>query len=110
MCNVYSFSGFAKILIKNQIKFSFRDFLNDEKVDALIQTLINKTCNENSYTGAGIARSCFIDFKGDCAIKVDKSFYVDYSDECARDEYNDMLYWDNKRDEWEDGGTTTLPV
>ena len=43
MCNVYSFSGFAKILLKHNIQFSIRDFLNDEKVDLLIQQVVNKT-------------------------------------------------------------------
>ena len=103
MCNVYSFSGFAKVLIKNKITFSFRDFLNDQKVDELIQTLVDKTCYEGTYEGAGIARSCFIDNCGECAIKVDKDFYVDYSDENARSDYDDMLYWEDRRDEWIDG-------
>ena len=99
MCNVYSFSGFAKVLMKNKIKFSFRDFLNDEAVDDLIQQLINKECGVGSYVGAGISRSCFaID---GCAIKVDKDFYSDYSDEDARDSYSEYVY--DTGIEWEDG-------
>ena len=101
MCNVYSFSGFAKILIKNRIKFSLRDFLDDNKVDNLIQQLIDNSCDEDSYAGAGIARSCFFDYSGECAIKVDKQFYTDYSDEDARETYSDYL--DSYAD-WEDGG------
>ena len=100
MYNVYSFSGFAKVLIKNKIKFSFRDFLNDAAVDDLIQQLINKECGAYSYVGAGIARSCFA-ING-CAIKVDKQFYVDYSDEDARDSYGDYVY--DEDEEWKDGG------
>ena len=103
MCNVYSFSGFAKILMKNKIEFSFRDFLSDQKVDVLIQALVDKTYNEGSYEGAGIARSCFINHSGQCAIKVDKDFYTDYSDEYAREDYDDKFFWGEQWSEWVDG-------
>lgn len=102
MSTVYSFSGFAKVLIKNKIMFSIRDFLDPKKVDALIEQLIKKTCDEYTYVGAGIARACFIDGWGECAIKVNKRFYTDYSDEEARYEY-DSYYW-NEEEMYVDGG------
>lgn len=89
MSNVYSFFGFAKILIKNNIIFSIRDFLDDKKVDELIQKLVD---NQISYKGAGIDRSCFIDYRGECAIKVDKSFYIDESDDFEQECYEEKLY------------------
>ena len=90
MSTVYSFSGFARVLIKNKITFSIRDFLDPKKVDALIEKLIEKTCNEYTYVGAGIARACFIDGRSECAIKVNKEFYTDLSDEIARQDYLDF--------------------
>jgi hypothetical protein len=95
MCTVYSFSGFSRVLIKNGIRFSIRDFLDPEKVDKLIEQLIEKTCDKYSYTGAGISRACFLPDFGDCAIKVNKDFYTDYSDENAREEYS-SLFWNKK--------------
>lgn len=102
MSTVYSFSGFAKVLIKNKIMFSIRDFLDPKKVDALIEQLIEKTCDEYTYVGAGIARACFTDGWGECAIKVNKEFYTDYSDEGARYEYNSSR-WDEE-EVYVDGG------
>lgn len=96
MCNVYSFSGFAKVLIKNGITFSIRDFLDPKKVDILIDKLIKKTCNEQTYAGAGIARSCFIDYKSGSAIKVNKEFFTSYLDEDAIEEYKTMIYYENE--------------
>lgn len=98
MCNVYSFSGFAKVLIKNGITFSIRDFLDDKKVDELIQKLVDKTCDSYSWVGAGIARSCFIDPYDLAAIKVDKNFYVDLEDYQAEEEWQDLHWRDNKED------------
>ena len=92
MSNVYSFSGFAKVLIENGILFSIRDFLDDKKVDELIQLVIDKQCNEDTYIGAGVERSCFIPREGSYAIKVDKSYYTNYYDEGARYEYEAYTY------------------
>lgn len=92
MGNVYSFLGFSKVLIENNIPFSIRDFLNDEKVDELIQQLVDKQCYEDTFSGAGIDRSCFIPHNGACAIKVDKGYYTDYSDEIARHEASQNAY------------------
>lgn len=94
MSTVYSFSGFARVLIKNGIEFSIRDFLKPEKVDELIEKLIAKTCDEFSYIGAGIARACFVDGWGECAIKVNKEFYTDFSDEDARDSYSSYCWYE----------------
>lgn len=102
MSTVYSFLGFARVLAKNKIVFSIRDFLDPKKVDALIEKLIEKTCDEYTYVGAGIARACFTDGWGQCAIKVNKEFYTDYSDEGARYEYNSSC-WDEE-EVYVDGG------
>ena len=104
MSTVYSFSGFARVLIKNGITFSIRDFLDPKKVDKLIEKLIKKTCDECTYAGAGIARSCFIDYKGDSAIKVYKDFYTDFSDEDAREEYCSYCYYSEDEVQYVDGG------
>lgn len=92
MSTVYSFSGFARVLIRNKIVFSIRDFLDPKKVDALIEKLIKRTCDEHTYVGAGIARACFTDGWGECAIKVNKDFYTDFSDEDAREKYS-LFCW-----------------
>lgn len=103
MCNVYSFSGFAKILLKHQIQFSIRDFLDDRKVDLLIQQVVNKTCNPRSWCGAGIARSCFIEPNKLAAIKVSKNIYTDITDYDAEDEWAD-LNWNVPNDEYDPYG------
>ena len=41
MSNVLSFFGFSKELIENEIVFSLRDFLDVDKVDILIQILVD---------------------------------------------------------------------
>lgn len=104
MSTVYSFSGFARVLAKHKIVFSIRDFLDPKKVDALIEKLIEKTCDEYTYVGAGIARSCFTDGWGECAIKVNKDFYTDYSDEDARDEYSSLCWHHKDEYKYIDGG------
>ena len=96
MSNVYSFSGFARVLIKHGVKFSIRDFLSDDKVDDLIAILIKKICDDDNYINAGIARSCFIDYEGDCAIKVDKRFYTSYYDDDARSLYEDDIWYSDE--------------
>ena len=103
MCNVYSFSGFAKILLKHNIQFSIRDFLNDEKVDLLIQQVVNKTCNERSWAGAGIARSCFIEPNGLAAIKISKEIYTDITDYDAEDAWASSR-WDQDEDDYDPWG------
>ena len=99
MSNVLSFFGFSKALIENGIVFSIRDFLDANKVDALIQKLVNKTCNTQTFLGCGISRSCFSN-SDSYAIKVDKTIYVDIDDRYAEEDYGE---WTSDED-YEDFG------
>lgn len=97
MSNVLSFFGFSKALIENEIVFSIRDFLDADKVDALIQKLVDKTCNTKTFLGCGISRSCFSN-SDSYAIKVDKTIYVDADDLSAEEEYDQMTLEEDYED------------
>ena len=97
MSNVLSFFGFSKALIENGIVFSIRDFLDADKVDALIQKLVDKTCNTKTFLGCGISRSCFSN-SDSYAIKVDKTIYADANDLYAEEEYYQMTLDEEYKD------------
>lgn len=97
MSNVLSFFGFSKALIENGIVFSIRDFLDADKVDALIQKLVDKTCNTKTFLGCGISRSCFSN-SDSYAIKVDKTIYIDADDLSAEEEYDQMTLEEDYED------------
>ena len=97
MSNVLSFFGFSKALIENEIVFSLRDFLDVDKVDILIQKLVDKTCNTQTFLGCGISRSCFSN-SDSYAIKVDKTIYVDANDDYAAEDYNECTLEEDYED------------
>ena len=100
--NVYSILKFAEILIKNGIQFSWRDFLDNQRVDEYIQKLVDKNCGCNTFIDAGIGRSCFKDkYSDSCVYKVNKIFYIDYYDEGSRDDFLSLKEMNNEA--WEDG-------
>lgn len=91
---VYEHDRFSNILTHFGIKFDKNDLFNSKKADVLIQELVDRVCNDSTWVGAGISRSCFIDDDRTFAIKVDKTFFTHIDDEIAEEDYQEAQWTD----------------